>query len=636
MHDFQVNDTVTFRFKGKEMHGIIKYIGKKNAKVWVADLYEEKTIPIERLTYVQPIVLTAAQVHQLCRYEVKWTELQQEQPDHVPVSLETPYTITFDDVLTAARNIIASGDDDDTIMDEWYYPLFDFMFASNEILFENSPDDVELLEYLPTRNQLLNELFWDDSDEYTESVSENMPEIIRIIERFIANENKPILERDYSDEDKEHYIDMLSNDDRLKKATEPELTVYRRFIDDLIPKDNHIALRCKGYGCYGGDPAYECNWDTALECITRLYELTGKPVYANTLGYIYYYGRCWDGEPKYDEAFRYFSVGAAGFYYESRYKLADMFVHGYGVPKNTKIAYTIVSELYDKNVLYILDGDFDCKFADVALRMGIYEESGYGNYTNIHNAYKYYLQADFAIRQRLKYDYYGDLSVADRIRKRLDSILESGAIKKPKKSAYVNLYMLLWLHLKKYRKLRLDIKPMKNGDMKLSIRIVPFKNEKYPPKLFITEEETGFCGMLETLSVRVNNAVLQGIDNNGGTVVFDDIGFYSETDNKNGTGINGFKFILGDEMQAAVMGGFKFTSPLKISGKKYRFASVYFYPGGRHYDYLLDIDDVKVGDVVIVMTDRGRTEVTVAALLEKAESELALPIGKYKKVVEKA
>jgi hypothetical protein len=35
------------------------------------------------------------------------------------------------------------------------------------------------------------------------------------------------------------------------------------------------------------------------------------------------------------------------------------------------------------------------------------------------------------------------------------------------------------------------------------------------------------------------------------------------------------------------------------------------------------------------MTDRGRTEVTVAAILEKAESELALPIGKYKKIIEK-
>ena len=141
--------------------------------------------------------------------------------------------------------------------------------------------------------------------------------------------------------------------------------------------------------------------------------------------------------------------------------------------------------------------------------------------------------------------------------------------------------------------------------------------------------------MLETLSIRVNNAVIRGLDNNGGSVIFDDIGFYSETDYKNGTETSGFKFMLGDKMQAAVTGGFKFTTPLKASGKKYRFASVYFSPGGKHYDYLLDIDSVEVGDTVCVMTDRGKTEVTVAAILEKAESELALPIGKYKKIIEK-
>lgn len=155
-------------------------------------------------------------MHQLCRYKVKWSELLQEQPDYVSVFLEAPYTITFDDVLTATRNIITSGGDD-TILDEWYYPLYYFMFELNEILFENSPDDVELLEYLPNRNQLLKELFYDDFDEWEDSISEFAPEIIRVIEQFIANEKKPIPEHDYSDADKEHYIDMLDNDDRLKK-----------------------------------------------------------------------------------------------------------------------------------------------------------------------------------------------------------------------------------------------------------------------------------------------------------------------------------------------------------------------------------------------------------------------------------
>ena len=639
MHEFKPDDVVTLRFKGQDCHGRIMKVGKKNAEVYINNIHEFKRVSLDRLTFVPPIMLTPEQTRQLCRYEVKWSEFQEGHPDFTDVYLESPYTMTFEDMLAAARNIIVSDDDNETVREEWYDILYYFLYEAEEgVGLENTPDDVEMLEYLPDRSEILSDLFYTDLDELldieAEPVTETISDIIKRIKYFLSEEQKPILKRAYSDADKENYIDRLGNDDRLKTATELELTVYRKFIEDLIPKDNHKALKRKGYGCYGGDPAYECDWNTALECVTRLYELTGKPVYANTLGYIYYYGRCWDGEPKYNEAFKYFSVGAAGYYYESRYKLADMFVHGYGVPQNTKTAYTIVSELYDQNVKYMLDGDFDCKFADVALRMGIYAESGYG-YTNVHHAYKYYLQAEFAIRQRLKYDHYGDLSVADSIRKRLNNLLESGQIKKPKRSAYVDLYELFWLHLRKYRKLRLDIKQMKNGDVKLSIRIAPFKEEKYPPKLFITEEETGFCGMLEMLIIRVNNAVIRGLDNNSGTVIFDDMGFYSETDYKNGTGISGFKFMLGDEMQVAVIGGFKFTSPLKASGKKYRFASVYFSPGGKHYDYLLDIDGVEVGDTVCVMTDRGKTEVTVAAILEKAESELALPIGKYKKIIEK-
>ena len=93
--------------------------------------------------------------------------------------------------------------------------------------------------------------------------------------------------------------------------------------------------------------------------------------------------------------------------------------------------------------------------------------------------------------------------------------------------------------------------------------------------------------------------------------------------------------MLGDKVQAIVTGETLFSSPLKASGKKYKVASVYFSPGGRHYDYLLDIDGVEIGDTVCVMTDQGKTEVIVAAILEKAESELALPIGKYKKIIEK-
>ena len=637
MHDLNIGDIVTFKFNRLDHHGIIRKIRKNTADVFIEDIYETKKLSLDKLTYVEPIILSEEQVRKLCRYESKWSELISGHPDYVPVYFEQPYTITLQDILIAIDNIKRSKDGKKTVKTEWYDNLYEYMFDyDNTITFEEAPSEIEMLEYLPNRSDYLYDLFNEKLDEILsdrqELIIEKITELSSQMMSIIENEQKPVLERYYTDADKEYYLTKLNNDDRLKTASELELKVYRKFTDDLIQKDNITALKCKGYGCYGGDPAYECDWNTSLACITRLYELTGKPVYANTLGYIYYYGRCWNGQPKYNEAFKYFSIGAAGFYYESRYKLADMFVHGYGVQKSTEIAQTIVSELYDQNLPYILDGKFNCKFADIALRLGSYAERGYSKTADDYDAYKYYLQADFAIKQRLQFNHYGDTSVANSIKERLTSILESGKIEKPKKStyfSYLNLLKLLYHHLKNYRKLQLDFKSINDDDFKLIIRIVPFGKEKYPPKLFITDTDTGFCGMLEALTIRVKKGKLLVPKTSDLSLYFDNIVPAHDSSEKN----IGVSFFLGDKEQAVVYGKLKFTPPEKALGKKYRFASVYFSPGGKHYDYLLDIENVKVGDTVYVITDFGETPVTVANIIEKSETELALPIGKYKKII---
>ena len=87
---------------------------------------------------------------------------------------------------------------------------------------------------------------------------------------------------------------------------------------------------------------------------------------------------------------------------------------------------------------------------------------------------------------------------------------------------------------------------------------------------------------------------------------------------------------------AEIKGEYYFTSPEKKSGKTYCIASVYFSPGGHLYDYILETEGVSVGDKVIVVTDMGETEVTVAAINTRSESELALPVSKYKKIIRKA
>lgn len=421
-----------------------------------------------------------------------------------------------------------------------------------------------------------------------------------------------------SDEDKEQFIFRLGNDDIINSATPLELRLYRRFTDELCEKDNPIALKCKGYSCYGGDRAYDCDWETSRQCIEKLLKMTGDPMYANTLGYIYYYGRCNNGVPQYEEAFKYFSIGAAGGFYESRYKIADMFLNGYGVTKSERTAMLIMNELYDENKKYMLDGAFECKFADIALRMGDLAQAGLYGYPNEEIAYFYYLQADLAIRSRAKYNLYGDGAVAEKISKAL-SVTE-GKVKKKKDTAQITLFLMLHDYLKEYRKLQMSIKKLKNGDLKLSIRIAKFKHETDHPKMLVTNTETRFCGFLEKLTIRVKKA---NIANKyiSKKIYFDNI--------------IGDTFMLGDKVTAVISGKYYFSDPVKKSKKKYRFASVYFSPGGKLYDYLLDIDGVSVGDSVIVSTKKGETSVTVADISKKSESELSLPFERYKRIIRK-
>lgn len=236
---------------------------------------------------------------------------------------------------------------------------------------------------------------------------------------YINNIGKPISERSFPAAAKRQYL--INTRENLKNCGELELDIYRGFTDELCAIDDPLALECKGYGCYGGNEAYHCDWFTARDCMLRLMDVCqdaeGKAVYANTLGYIYYYGRCNDGTPEYDKAFQMFSHGAVGGIIESIYKLADMYMGGKGVPKNEQAAENIVQWMYERHYKDMLSGG-GYKIADLALRMGsIARDSG-----DYDDALYYFTQADYAIRKRLGANEYGDKKVFNSIQEELENI----------------------------------------------------------------------------------------------------------------------------------------------------------------------------------------------------------------------
>lgn len=221
------------------------------------------------------------------------------------------------------------------------------------------------------------------------------------------------------DERKQEFIRKYYEDEvLLSAATTDEQKKYIEYIEEGLTKHWVIALYAKAYGCYGGNDYFECDWIASRDCLLKIIELQGDkdPFIYNTLGYIYYYGRCNDKKPEYDLAFKYFSVGAANGVFESMYKTADMYIAGKGVPKSEKAGASIILGMYEDNKDIFCNEEPGCKFADVALRVGGLYERGCGVEQDYELAYYYYYEALYAITLRMEeLDYYGDQKVYDSI-----------------------------------------------------------------------------------------------------------------------------------------------------------------------------------------------------------------------------
>ncbi|MCQ2406426.1 MAG: sel1 repeat family protein [Oscillospiraceae bacterium] len=223
--------------------------------------------------------------------------------------------------------------------------------------------------------------------------------------------------------DKLELLEKYYNNPNLSKSlesmSEAELDTYRSVITEMAEEKHPMAMELLAYDYYGGSPAFPCDWvksrDLLLELRVHNPAKTGQ--WANTLGYIYYYGRCTGGIPDYEEAFRFFSLGAAYGYYESQYKLADMYLGGKYVENDERAAFCLVCRYYDENYEAFLAGNKKQNLADISLRLGNMFLKGTGVSEDPVTAYRYFLVAETAILERMELSYFfGNQKVLDRIR----------------------------------------------------------------------------------------------------------------------------------------------------------------------------------------------------------------------------
>lgn len=583
---------------------------------------EELEVALDLLQYEPPVTLSVSDLRKFSRFEIRYSELKQGRT-FADIEIPETYQIVPEDLKEAVLNFRKYGLSEDEFGDEYFWKLWDEIYNGVEIETAlNGPTDDDETSPVPDQYSVFSnawEVFLQKYEYCMENVS--LDDVITEVQIWEENKNKPLSEREYTHAQKKDFLSFW-NDDRLVSADEETKAAYRKILDSLCDENDLEALKTKAYACYGhGNAAYGQDWPASLACLLKMMELAPDPQTANTLGYMYYYGRCTDGIPEYDKAFYYFSIGAAGWYYESRYKLADMFRHGYGVAKNPKASATLIWELYHEQIKKIRDGQFSCNFADVALRAGNICKEGIDRRPDADEAFYYYLQARYAIKMRmLSEDNFGDQKVAAGIEQAIAEILPETRYTRPRNTVHFNsMYFLLQNGLHRKHDMEIKVQRLSDTDARLTFRIVPYENEMYPPKLFVTVPSAHFSGLLEKVTVTARHIETFEIPEGTDIVRFDNLDW------------NGFH--LYGKKVADISADFVFTVP-KNKGKKYSFVSVTFTPGGKRYDYLSETE-LQPGDKAIVCTPDGETEVSVVAAFEKTEAELAMPLKRYKKIIRK-
>ena len=572
--------------------------------------------------------MKTSQLEPFVRGEISLTELTDGVhilPEYVKIDSKA-YKVTAKDLLAGARHYEGMSSED---ILRWLDPI---MMFEDDMSFPSEPwadiqdavTEKDFLSYI--HDEMANFLWaiWDgESEEY---IRKDIKNIREQLEQWINSDGK-----EYPEEIRQAIAVQYDSDD-IDGQSEATQKLFKECLDYCCDvKKDPKAIQRRGYCYYCGTKIYPNDWYKARDAFIDYYQMTGDASAANTLGYIYYYGRCNGGVPEYEKAFKYFSIGHAYSYFESTYKLADMLAHGYGVVKDGESANHLYWSVYKENLKRFIRGDFECKFADAALRMGNCFRDGIGADKDPETAYYYYLQADYAIRERTKaVNHYGDTVVFNGVQKALAEIRKDYT-KKGRTEQFIYPGWTKWT-LIKHRRCKLVIKELKNGTLALDATVLKRRDEEEAPRMLITVPKADYCALRKKIRIKTAEKSRYQTASGKPEIVFDSI----EYDWRKGR----TSFYLYDELVGEIFTScYSFTVPAKKKQEKagdvYHFVSICFEENGRCYDYLCEDKSVAEGDFVVVNGYDGEKTVKVVNVTDKYESELGLPIERYKKIVRK-
>ncbi len=467
--------------------------------------------------------LTRAELKAAVRYECNMSDLMVAADEDEDIFVLGGYEITLEDIQTALQNRKTWGIDLKTFKDEWYLEML-VLLEDNTIGFPewlNHGDWDGIPNHSSVICTVADRLFGNDffTGKYMELDEDLLENVENEIQKFLENRAKLPQKREYTVWQKKAFFQRWCEEDALRDADDLYVGLFKRIVEELCDAGDADALEWMSYAYYGnGMYPYSQNWEKSMEYLLRWLEAEPSGQCANTLGYMYYYGRVSDGVPDYEKAFKYFSIGAAAGYYESVYKMSDMFFHGYGVPKSEKIAEDLLWRIYPKHIKLLVDGCFDNRFPDIAYRLGnIWRSQG-----SYDAAVDMYLQAQYGIRKRIEtIDQYGDRSVAKRIDEALvETIPKSGMPVKSSALCQEELEFILNVAINEWRQMTMRIQKLDEDDYVLTFKLITIE-EGLMEEMYVILPGLHYCGHRRELQVRMEKVDCFDVQNIELPIVFD-------------------------------------------------------------------------------------------------------------------
>ena len=144
----------------------------------------------------------------------------------------------------------------------------------------------------------------------------NIDALLRDIRRYAKTRLTGSPHREWHGSIAKEYAEKVS--EPVLKENPDLIPVYKRCLQWGLKNENPPLMEALGYAYYGGGPAFGCGWvKSRISSETDEYGRQQGPgqdkaFYANTLGYIYYYGRTNKGVPEYEAAYKYYAIGMCG------------------------------------------------------------------------------------------------------------------------------------------------------------------------------------------------------------------------------------------------------------------------------------------------------------------------------------